>query len=53
MKSTDQGRRERQEHWVGLDVSKGTFDAALALSEQRYPCTCASQLLDRVEFTHS
>jgi len=39
MKSTGQGRRDRQEHWVGLDVSKGTFDAALALSEQRYPCT--------------
>ncbi len=39
MKSTDQGRRNREEHWVGLDVSKATFDAALALSDQRFPST--------------
>lgn len=26
-------------HWVGIDVSKKTFDAALALSGQRFPST--------------
>ena len=39
MKNTVQGKRNREEHWVGLDVSKGTFDAALALSDQRFPST--------------
>jgi transposase len=39
MKSTIQGKRNREEHWVGLDVSKATFDAALALSDQRFPST--------------
>lgn len=39
MKSTNRGRRNREEHWVGLDVSKLTFDAALALSDQHFPST--------------
>jgi len=39
MERTIQGRRNREEHWVGLDVSKATFDAALALSDQRFPST--------------
>lgn len=39
MKSGDQGRGHREAHWVGLDVSKRTFDAALALSDQRFPST--------------
>ena len=39
MKNTVQGKRNREEHWVGLDVSKRTFDAALALSDQRFPST--------------
>ena len=30
---------ESTEYWVGLDVSKLTFDAALASSEQRFPST--------------
>ena len=39
MEKTVQGRGNREEHWVGLDVSKATFDAALALSDQRFPST--------------
>ncbi len=39
MKSTVEGRRSRDAHWVGLDVSKRTFDAALALSDQHFPST--------------
>ncbi len=38
MKNTKQ-RRETKEHWVRLDVSKRTFDTALAGPEQRYPST--------------
>ena len=30
---------ESKEHWVGLDVSKATFDAALAAPDQRFPST--------------
>jgi len=39
MERTVQGRGNGEEHWVGLDVSKATFDAALALSDQRFPST--------------
>ncbi len=35
---TEQGRG-RKEHCFGLDVSKGTYDAALALSDQRFLST--------------
>ena len=31
-------------HWVGLDVSKKTFDAALARSNQRFPSTPVREL---------
>ncbi len=30
---------DSKEHWVGLDVSKATFDAALAAPDQRFPST--------------
>ena len=30
---------DSKEHWVGIDVSKATFDAALAEPEQRFPST--------------
>ncbi len=39
MMSTDQERLSCEVHWVGLDVSKRTFDAALALTDQRFPST--------------
>lgn len=39
MEKAVQRSREAVEHWVGLDVSKRTFDAALAGPEQRYPRT--------------
>ena len=39
MMSTDQGRGNREEHWVGSEVSKGTFNDPLALSNQRFPST--------------
>ena len=39
MSSRNRERRNSEEHWVGLDVSKATFDAALALSDQRFPST--------------
>ena len=39
MKNRDQGRENCEEHWVGLDVSKRTFDAALAGPNQRFPST--------------
>ena len=38
MKSTKR-RNESKDYWVGLDVSKQTFDAALAGPEQRFPST--------------
>ncbi len=43
MKSTGQGRANREEHRVGLDAPKRAFwrcvDVALALSGQRFPST--------------
>jgi transposase len=39
MKSRDQRTRIHNDHWVGLDVSKRTFDAAVASPDQRYPRT--------------
>ncbi len=33
------GDSESHEYWVGLDVSKRTFDAALASPQQRFPST--------------
>ena len=39
MTTTVQERNHREAHWVGLDVSKATFDAALALWDQRFPST--------------
>ena len=39
MEKAVQRSREAGAHWVGLDVSKRTFDAALAGPEQRYPST--------------
>ena len=38
MKSTKR-RNESKDYWVGLDVSKQTFDVALAGPEQRFPST--------------
>jgi len=32
-------KEESKEHWVGIDVSKATFDAAMAEPEQRFPST--------------
>ena len=38
MKKQNEQRIE-ETHWVGMDVSKRTFDAALAGPEQRFPST--------------
>ncbi len=38
MKSQNEQRSE-EARWVGMDVSKRTFDAALAGPEQRFPST--------------
>ena len=38
MKKTE-WKEESREYWVGLDVSKRTFDAALAGPQQRFPST--------------
>ena len=38
MKNQNEQRTE-EAHWVGMDVSKRTFDAALAGPEQRFPST--------------
>jgi len=43
MRKTKQQRSSRM-HWVGLDVSKNTFDAALAGPDQRYPSTPLREL---------
>jgi hypothetical protein len=33
MNSTDQGSGNPEAHWIGLDVSKATFDAAARLGK--------------------
>ena len=44
MKHTVPERSNGETHWVGLDVSKKTFDAALAQSNQRFPSTPVREL---------
>ena len=44
MKHTVPESGNGEAHWVGLDVSKKTFDAALAWSNQRFPSTPVREL---------